>query len=60
MLEGAKNCRQTRTVHANCDKCGNKPEILHKPAETRGACYCEECCPVCGPKETKPMAPKGE
>lgn len=58
-MDPAKSCRQSRIVHATCDKCGKKPESLHKPAEASGACYCEECCPVCGPKGANP-ATKGE
>lgn len=53
-MDPAKVCRQTHNVDANCDKCGARPEVLHKLAETHGACYCEECCPVCGPKGTRP------
>src|SRR5262245_51602324 len=40
-------CRRSPTVHANCDTCGQKPEVIHKPANSAGACYCENCCPVC-------------
>lgn len=36
IVDPVKSCRQSRIVHANCDKCGKKPEVLHKPAETGG------------------------
>jgi hypothetical protein len=60
-MDPAKRCYQTRAVHANCDRCGMLPEVLHKPAETRGSRYCGDCCPVCGPKGTRPATkPKVE
>jgi hypothetical protein len=30
-------CSKSPAVHANCDTCGNRPEIIHKPAGTGGA-----------------------
>jgi hypothetical protein len=42
-----KGCSTSPTVHANCDSCGQRPEIIHKPAGTGGARYCPDCCPVC-------------
>ena len=53
-MDPAKVCHQTHVVHANCDKCGERPEVLHKPAEPLGSRYCPECCPVCGRRGTRP------
>ena len=40
-------CTQSRDVHANCDQCGERPDVIHKPAERRGERYCGDCCPAC-------------
>ena len=52
-------CRTNQIVHANCGKCGVRPEVIHKPTNTRGTCYCGDCCPVCakaGGGKAKPDA----
>lgn len=46
------DCRRSRFVHANCDKCGERPEVIHRPRNEKGTGYCEDCCPVC--KGVKP------
>ena len=49
------DCMRSRTVHANCDACGKRPEVLHMPTKARGW-YCEDCCPACSalPVDGKP------
>lgn len=44
-------CRQSRTVHTNCDACGKHPEVLHKVQDSR---YCPACCPACAPTPELP------
>ena len=46
-MSGPVVCRRSPIVHANCDTCGQKPEVIHKPTNSGGACYCGDCCPVC-------------
>jgi hypothetical protein len=46
-MSGPVVCRRSPIVHANCDKCGQKPEVIHKPSNSAGACHCGDCCPVC-------------
>jgi hypothetical protein len=46
-MSGLVACRRSPIVHANCDTCGQKPEVIHRPANSGGACYCGDCCPVC-------------
>jgi len=47
VMSGPVVCRRSPIVHANCDTCGQKPEVIHKPTNSGGACYCGDCCPVC-------------
>ena len=47
VMSRSTKCRKSTVVHASCDNCGRRPEIIHKPAERRGASYCGECCPEC-------------
>jgi hypothetical protein len=46
-------CHRSRIVHANCDTCGQRPEVVHKLTNSGGASYCGNCCPVC---KSKPAA----
>ena len=46
-MSKAPRCRKSAAIIASCDNCGAHPEIIHKPAERRGARYCEDCCPEC-------------
>ena len=55
VMADTSNCRRSTLVHVNCDKCGQKPKVVHRPRNERGACYCENCCPVC----SKDAAAKG-
>lgn len=50
-MSGVPTCRKSSLVHANCDNCGVRPEVIHKTSEPRGACYCADCCPVCRAKQ---------
>lgn len=53
MTGPATRCRQSTIVHSNCDKCGLRPEVIHKPVDTHGSRYCEDCCPACKGKSQK-------
>jgi hypothetical protein len=55
----AANCRRSTLVHVNCDRCGQKPDVVHRPRNERGACYCEDCCPACAAKAAENPAPRG-
>ena len=44
---GIVACHRSSTVHANCDTCGQRPDVIHKPTNSGGASYCQDCCPVC-------------
>jgi hypothetical protein len=59
MSDDRKSCSKSSTVHANCDTCGQRPEIIHKPAGTGGARYCADCCPACSGKKPKGAADAG-
>ena len=48
-MSGSPRCRKSAVVHASCDNCGVRPEIIHKFAEPGDARYCEDCCPACRP-----------
>ena len=47
VMARAGACRRSPSVHANCDTCGQRPDVIHKPSNSGGACYCGDCCPVC-------------
>lgn len=51
-MSGVPRCRKSEVVHASCDNCGVRPEIIHKPLAQHGARYCPDCCPCCRPKQT--------
>jgi hypothetical protein len=53
-MTGTSGCRHNTVVHANCDRCGQTPKVVHRPRNERNACYCEDCCPVC--KQQQPAA----
>ena len=50
----AIDCRLSKFVHVNCDRCGGRPEVVHRPRNESGTYYCQECCPVC--KQQQPIA----
>ena len=54
MMADAINCRRSKFVHVNCDRCGGRPEVVHRPRNERGTYYCQACCPVC--KQQQPAA----
>jgi hypothetical protein len=53
-----KSCIQSSSVHGACDKCGQRPAILHMPAKKRGW-YCEACCPACSPPKKQGVKSSG-
>lgn len=48
------NCRCSTFVHANCDRCGGRPHVVHRLRNERDTYYCQDCCPVC--KQQQPAA----
>lgn len=46
-MSGFRRCRKSAVVHASCDNCGVRPEIIHKFADRGDARYCGDCCPAC-------------
>lgn len=53
---GPRDCMRSLAVHADCDKCGKRPDVLHMPMRLHGW-YCSEHCPCCSPavKELGPI-----
>lgn len=47
VMSGIVTCSRSKFVHANCDRCGERPEVMHRPRDERDARYCENCCPAC-------------
>jgi len=47
----AKDCIRSKIVRADCDTCGQRPDMLHMPTKRRGW-FCGDHCPVCSPKPT--------
>lgn len=45
-MTSAPECKPSLLVRANCDACGERPEVLHMPKTVHGW-YCGECCPAC-------------
>lgn len=56
------DCRRSTIVHVNCDNCGGRPLVLHRPRNEMGGYYCEEVSPTRGGKSghTLPLASAGE
>src|SRR5579863_10268814 len=46
------DCRRSPIVNVNCDNCGRRPKVLHRPRNEMGGYYCEDCCPVCRKRST--------
>jgi hypothetical protein len=57
LLSGPAACMRARNSGRVCDKCGDKPLVLHVPTRKAGA-WCERHCPACNPAgpELKPAA----
>ena len=49
----AADCLRTRRVSANCDRCGQREELMHMPTRQPGL-YCPACCPCCGGEQPHP------
>jgi len=46
LLPSPRDCMRTRGTGRKCDKCGEKPLILHVPLHQVGT-FCSACCPCC-------------
>ena len=51
-----RDCRQSTTLRAPCDRCGTVPTLLHLPLRHHGW-YCPNCCPECDRPGAVPTVP---
>jgi hypothetical protein len=52
----SRDCKQSVTMKAPCDRCRVTPATLHLPLLVHGW-YCPNCCPCCNPPGCAPTAP---
>jgi len=55
----ACDCLRTSGAGQKCDKCGQKPSILHVPLRTAGV-FCGACCPCCAAERVPATGPGSE
>lgn len=49
VLPSPRDCMRTRGTGRACDKCGDRPLVIHVPLRLRGQ-WCPSHCPVCSPQ----------